>query len=192
MSISTRILWVLTVQLNYVLPAAPTWWLARWVKIPTLQGLLLQGRQGINSKGLRMGDGPLEEIFENSVDPYLDITGDKDKIKTFLDDLGIKGELRDLSEEQLTKLSSVIILKLVKQGSFPAIKSLIGDNYHLDREVVPNIYDFVNILNACGKDEKAGIALSLCMRDASFIDEAKAIARENQRALISVMKKAQA
>src|SRR5659263_30597 len=145
-----------------------------------------------SSKGLRMGDGPLEEIFENSVDPYLDITGDKDKIKTFLDDLGIKGELRDLSEEQLTKLSSVIILKLVKQGSFPAIKSLIGDNYHLDREVVPNIYDFVNILNACGKDEKAGIALSLCMRDASFIDEAKAIARENQRALISVIKKAQA
>ena len=144
-----------------------------------------------SSKGLRIGDGPLEEIFENSVDPYLDITGDKDKIKVFLDNLGIKGELRNLSEEQLTKLSSVIILKLVKQGSIPAIDSLIGDNYRLDREVVQNIYDFVNILNACGKDEKAGIALSLCMRDASVIDEAKTIARENQRALISVIKKAQ-
>lgn len=145
-----------------------------------------------SSKGLRMGDGPLAEIFENSVDPYLDITGDKDKIKVFLDSLGIKGELRNLSEEQLTKLSSVIILKLVKQGSLPAIDSLIGDNYNLNREVVQNIYDFVNILNACGKDEKAGIALSLCMRDESVIDEAKVITRENQRALISVIKKAQA
>ena len=83
-----------------------------------------------------MGDGPLEEIFENNVDPYLDITGDKDKIKAFLDDLGIKGELRNLSEEQLIKLSSVIILKLVKQGSVPAIDSLIGDTYNLNREVV--------------------------------------------------------
>jgi len=91
----------------------------------------------------------------------------------------------------LIKLSSAIILKLVKQGSFPAIDSLIGENYKLNNEVIPNIYDFVNILNACGKDEKAGIALSLCMRDASVIDEAKAIAREHQRTLISIIKKAQ-
>ncbi|NJD52002.1 MAG: DHH family phosphoesterase [Candidatus Methanoperedens sp.] len=152
----------------------------------------IASRTVTSSKGLRIGDGPLAEIFENSIDPYLDITGDKDKIKVFLDSLGIKGELRNLSEEELTKLSSVIILKLVKQGSLPAIDTLIGDNYHLNREVVQNIYDFVNILNACGKDEKAGIALSLCMRDESVIDEAKIIARENQRALISVIKKAQA
>lgn len=143
-------------------------------------------------KGLRMGDGLLEEIFENSVEPYLDITGDKDKIKAFLDDLGIKGELRNLSEEELTKLSSVIILKLVKQGSIPAIDSLIGDTYNLNNELIPNIFDFVNILNACGKDEKGGIALSLCMRDESVIDEAKVLALEHQRALISVIKKAQA
>lgn len=143
-------------------------------------------------KGLRMGDGPLEEIFENSLDPYLDITGDKGKIKAFLDDLGIRGELRNLSEEELIKLSSAIILKLVKQGSVPAINSLIGDTYNLNNELIHNIYDFVNILNACGKDDKAGIALSLCMRDDSVIHEAKSLALENQRTLISVVKKAQA
>ena len=143
-------------------------------------------------KGLRMGDGPLEEIFENSVDPYLDITGDKDKIKAFLDDLGIKGELRNLSEEELIHLSSVIILKLVKQGSIPAIDSLIGDTYNLNNELIPNIFDFVNILNACGKDDKGGIALSLCMRDESVINEAKAMTLEHQRTLISVIKKAKA
>jgi len=144
-----------------------------------------------SGKGLRIGDGPLEEIFENNVDPYLDITGDKDKIKAFLDDLGIKGELRNLSEEGLIKLSSAIILKLVKQGSVPAIDSLIGDTYNLNNELIQNIYDFVNILNACGKDDMAGIALSLCMRDESVIDEAKILALENQRALIRVIKKAQ-
>ncbi|PWB54739.1 MAG: phosphoesterase [Candidatus Methanoperedenaceae archaeon] len=145
-----------------------------------------------SGKGLRMGDGPLEEIFENNLDPYLDITGDKGKIKAFLEDLRIKGELRNLSEEELIKLSSAIILKLVKQGSIPAIDSLIGENYNLNKELIQNIYDFVNILNACGKDDKAGIALSLCMRDDSVIDEAKSLALENQRSLISVVKKAQA
>lgn len=143
-------------------------------------------------KGLRMGDGPLEELFEYNVDPYLDITGDKDKIKVFLDKLKIKDELKTLSEEQLTRLSSVIVLKLVKQGSLPAVNSLIGDKYNLNNEVIQNVYDFINILNACGKDEKAGIALSLCMRDTSVIDEAKAITREHQRTLINTIKKAQA
>ncbi|MCX9081455.1 MAG: DHH family phosphoesterase [Candidatus Methanoperedens sp.] len=144
-----------------------------------------------SGKGLRIGDGPLEEIFENNVDPYLDITGDKDKIKAFLDDLGIKGELRNLSEEELIKLSSAIILKLVKQGSIPAIDSLIGDTYNLNNELIQNSYDFVNILNACGKDDKAGIALSLCMQDESVVNEAKSLALENQRSLIRVIKKAQ-
>ena len=137
-----------------------------------------------SGKGLRIGDGPLEEIFENNVDPYLEI-------KAFLDDLGIKGELRNLSEEELIKLSSAIILKLVKQGSIPAIDSLIGDTYNLNNELIQNSYDFVNILNACGKDDKAGIALSLCMQDESVVNEAKSLALENQRSLIRVIKKAQ-
>lgn len=142
-------------------------------------------------KGLRMGDDPVEELLELSIDPYLDITGDKEKIKVFLDKLGVKGRLAQLSEEHLIKFSSALVLKLAKQSP-AAIDSLIGEIYVLNNEVVPNIYDFVNIMNACGKDEKAGIALALCMRDASSVDEAKTVTREHQRTLISTIKKAQA
>ncbi|MDP2766051.1 MAG: DHH family phosphoesterase [Candidatus Methanoperedens sp.] len=142
-------------------------------------------------KGLRMGDEPVEELLEYSIDPYLDITGDKEKIKIFLDKLGIKGRLAQLSEEQLIKFSSALVLKLAKQG--PAtVDSLIGECCTLNDEVVPNIYDFVNILTACGKDEKAGLALALGMRDASVLDEAKAITREHQRGIIATIKKVQA
>jgi len=144
------------------------------------------------TKGLRMGDAPVEELFEFNVDPFLDITGDKEKIKEFLDKLGIKGDLKNLSSEQLIKLSSVIILKLVKQGSFAAVDSMIGDNYTLNREVIPNIHDFVNIMNACGKEDVPGIALMLCMRDASVIDQARTIVNENQRVIINAIRKAQA
>jgi single-stranded DNA-specific DHH superfamily exonuclease len=143
------------------------------------------------TKGLRMGDGPIDELFDFNIDPFLDITGDKEKIKEFLDKLGITGKLKNLSNEQVTKLSSAIILKLMKQGSFTAIDSLIGDNYTLTREVVPNIHDFVNIMNACGKEDVPGIALTLCMRDASVIEDARTIVRENQRVLISSIRKAQ-
>lgn len=143
-------------------------------------------------KGLRMGDGTVEELLEYGFEPYLDITGDNEKIREFLDKLGVKGRLAQLTEEQLIKLSSAIVLKLAKQGNVLDIDSLIGDCYTLNNEVVPNIYDFVNIMNACGKDETAGMALALCMRDASAVDEARAITREHQKSLISTIKKAQA
>ncbi len=142
-------------------------------------------------KGLRVGDGTVEELLEYSTDPYLDITGDKEKIKAFVDALGIKGKIKDLTEEELIKLSSALVLKLAKQGSLLAIDSLLGDTYTLNNEVVPNIYDFVNILNACGKMDKPGLGLAVCMRDASVVDEALLTAREHQRTLIGILKTAE-
>ncbi len=142
-------------------------------------------------RGLRMGDEPIEELLEYGVDPYLDITGDRDKIKVFLDRLGVKGRSSQLSEEQLIKFSSAIILKLAKQNPH-AIDSLIGESYILNNEVIPDAFDFVNIQNACGKMERAGLCLALCMRDASVVEEAKACVREHQRSLVETIKKAQA
>ncbi|MBU4139406.1 MAG: DHH family phosphoesterase [Euryarchaeota archaeon] len=143
-------------------------------------------------KGLRMGGGPIEELLEYSFEPFLDITGDKEKIRAFLDEAGINGRINDLTEEQLIKFSSLVALKLAKQGSISVIGSLIGDIIILNNEIVPNIYDFVNILNACGNAEKSGIGLSVCMRDVSAVDEAMATARENQRKIIDTVRMAQA
>lgn len=143
-------------------------------------------------KGLRMGDDPIEDLLEYSIDPFLDITGDRNMIKAFLDEARIKGRIKDLGEEQLIKFCSLISLKLAKQGSFSAIESLMGDIFILNNEVVPNIYDYVNILNACGNAEKPGIGIALCMRDVSVVEEAMATARENQRKIIDTIRKAQA
>ncbi len=142
-------------------------------------------------KGLRLGDDTIEELLEYGVDPYLDITGDKEKIKAFLDRLGIKGRIKELPEERLVKLTSALVLKLAKQSP-EAVDSLIGEVYTLNNEVVPNVYDYVNMLNACGKLEKSGLCIALCMRDASALKEAKACTREHQRSLIAAVKKAQA
>lgn len=142
-------------------------------------------------KGLRLGDDTIEELLEYGVDPYLDITGDKEKIRAFLGKLGIKGRIKEMPEEQLIKLTSALVLKLAKQSP-EAVDLLIGEVYTLNNEVVANIYDYVNMLNACGKLEKSGLCIALCMRDSSALEEAKACTREHQRSLIAAVKKAQA
>ncbi|MCZ7356885.1 MAG: DHH family phosphoesterase [Candidatus Methanoperedens sp.] len=142
-------------------------------------------------KGLRMGDDPVGEFFESSIDPFLDITGDKDKIRGFLEEAGVGGRIKDLTNEQMTKFASLIALKLARQGSLPAIESLIGEIFILNNEVISNMYDLVNVLNACGNAERAGLGLAVCMRDTSAASEALETMRENQRVLISTIRKAQ-
>jgi len=98
---------------------------------------------------------------------------------------------KEFTEEELKKFASVLALELAKQGSLSVIDSLIGDTYILNNEVVSNIYDFINILNACGKEDKPGLGIALCMRDASVAEEALRTAREHQRMLISELKAAE-
>ncbi|MCE8425644.1 MAG: DHH family phosphoesterase [Candidatus Methanoperedens sp.] len=142
-------------------------------------------------KGLKMGDDPIEDLFECNIDPFLDMTGDRDKIKAFLDGSGFKGRIKDLNERDMKRFTSLLILKLAGQGSLSAIDSLIGDIYVLNYEAVPNIIDLVNILNACGNADRPGLGLAVCMRDASAVNEAMQITRENQKNIIASIKKAQ-
>ena len=142
-------------------------------------------------KGLLMGDAPIGELFEYSIDPYLDITGDRDKIKEFLGETGFEGKLSDLSEDELRRLVSIIVLKLAKQGSTSVVGSLVGDVLTLNHEVIPNVYDFVDVLNATGKSEMAGLGLAVCMRDENAGPEAMTVTRENQRVVIESIRNAE-
>ncbi|HEY9246256.1 MAG TPA: DHH family phosphoesterase, partial [Candidatus Methanoperedens sp.] len=143
-----------------------------------------------SKKGLRMGDDPVEEYLEYSFEPFLDITGDKEKIRSFTESAGIRGSLKGFSEVQLVRFASLLALKLAQQGNPLAINSLIGDVFFLNKEVVSNAYDLVNILNACGSVEKADLGLAVCMRDASIVEEAKSTAREHQRIIVNNIRKA--
>lgn len=142
-------------------------------------------------KGLKVGDGDVAEILEYTPEPYLDITGDKQKIHDFLDILGIKGNINDLNATDLKKLTSAIALKLTKNASSEAVSAAIGDIYYLEKEVVKNVYDFVSLLNICGKLEKTDVALALCMRDSTDIDELRNNTLEYQQSIINNVKNAE-
>lgn len=101
-------------------------------------------------KGLKVGSGDIAEILENTPEPYLDITGDREKIDSFLDMLEIHGDIESMDNDKLQKLISTIVLKLTKRASPEAIDAAVGDVYVLNNEVVKNVYDLVAIMNTCG------------------------------------------
>ena len=118
--------------------------------------------------GLKMDDGPLESVLVNALDPLLDTTGDVAKTRAFLEEVGVAGELPKLGHKELSRLSTALVLKVLMQGSFAA-DSVVGETIRLKREVVENAFELMWILNSCGKMEEAGRALTLCMRDRSFL-----------------------
>ncbi len=136
-------------------------------------------------KGLKIGEGNIADVLEYTPEPFMDITGDRQKIDEFLDTLGIHGNMHELSDEQLRKFTTAVALKLSKRSTSEAIDASIGDVYYLDRELITNVYDMVSVLNTCGKMEKAGIALSITMRDKTNVQEARKMAIEQQGVITS-------
>ncbi len=128
--------------------------------------------------GLKLSeDGPAEEVFSRSIEPLLDFTGDQEKVKRFLDDLKIKGDLQSLGRDDLARLCTALTLKLLMQGSFAA-DSVIGEVIRLKREVVENSLELVQLLNACGNRDVPGLGLTLCLRDKSALEHARRLAAD--------------
>ncbi len=141
-------------------------------------------------KGLKVGDGDIARILATNPEPYLDITGDEAAISQFLSSLNISGNVEDLSPEALKKLSSAIVVKLAKNASPEAVDATLGDVYILNKELIKNVYDMVTLMNTCGKEEKGDMALSICLGDETFLQEANQLVLENQKKIVSDIKKA--
>jgi single-stranded DNA-specific DHH superfamily exonuclease len=137
--------------------------------------------------GLKMSeDGPLEDVFQNSIEPLLDFTGDPEKTRKFLDDLKIKGNVERLEKDDLARLCTALTLKLLMQGSFAA-DSVLGEVIRLRHEVVENSLQMVQLLNACGNRDVPGLGLTLCLRDRSALGEARKLAQEYKSHILREM-----
>ena len=138
--------------------------------------------------GLKMAeDGPLNEVFMNSVEPLLDFTGDLVRTKEFIEALRIEGEVQSLDKECLGRLSTAITLRLLMQGSFAA-DSVVGEVVRLKKEVVENSLELVQLLNACGNRDLPGLGLTLCMRDRNSLAEARRLAAEYKGYIMAEIK----
>ena len=122
-------------------------------------------------------DGPVVDVFSRSIEPLLDFTGDPERARAFLNDLSIEGNVQDLAGDDLSRLGTALTLKLLMQGSFAA-DSVLGEVIRLKHEVVENSLELVQLLNACGNRDVPGLGLTLCLRDANALGEARRLAAE--------------
>lgn len=134
-------------------------------------------------KGLKVGDGNLAEVLAYSTEPFLDITGYPEKVNEFLELIGLSGNIESLSEEEILRLVNAVALKLVRQASPEAVEAVIGEIFLLNRELVKNVYDFISILNTCGKQKIYGLALALCLKDKEIVNEALSLKKEHEKKL---------
>ncbi|MBI4362341.1 MAG: DHH family phosphoesterase [Euryarchaeota archaeon] len=128
----------------------------------------------------------LEEAFLYSVEPYLDFSGDPAAIRGFLGSIGLRPEmeLRGLDRESLRRLSSALHLKLLPHAPREVLDGLVGDVYDLNREAVVDAMTFTGLVNAAGYTGRSGLVLSLCLRDASVVEESHRLYRDYQRTLM--------
>ena len=141
-------------------------------------------------RGLNIGEGDLHELLEFNTEPYLDITGEAEKIDEFLSGLSVSGKLSDLSRDECNRLASALMLKLIKKSPVDVLENLIGNIYVLNREVESNALNLVRMLNSAGKLKKTGLALSLCLRDKSGLGEAYELYIHLQKKLIEEIRRA--
>ncbi len=125
------------------------------------------------TKGAKIGGEDLLNGLTYSVDPYFDFSGEEDKVKEFLNELNIGKKIFSLSEEEMSVLCDALTLKLVKHVSPDAIRSFVGEIYLIRGGGVKNLLFLMDLLNSCGKMGKSGLALSLCLKDLSVMEEAK-------------------
>ena len=121
---------------------------------------------------------PVHKALAYTTVPFIPgLSGEEDKCLGFLINLGINlkrddrwATLSDLTSEDKQRIFSVIAKFLTARGLPGSIPmSLIGTVYTLTREdrLTPlrDAREFSSLLNACGRMDKGGLAVSICIGD---------------------------
>ncbi|MDV0445499.1 hypothetical protein MmiAt1_10820 [Methanimicrococcus sp. At1] len=127
----------------------------------------------VSRHGLKVGDGKLFDVFMRTTEPYLDITGKPDEIRSFLAGLNLdeNKNIHDLSDADMNRLCDAVLAKLAPLDSPDAVEAAAGEIYYLKNQLVENVFDLAGILDSCSKDDDFEAAIALCLGDASVLDK---------------------
>ncbi len=144
--------------------------------------LLLQEAQGSKkitvARGLQMFQGrtlEVQKVIEQSYYPYLpQLSGVGSAVYKFLREVNIDNKrFIDLSEEELKKLYSGIIIRMMGKESKGDI---FGNIYLLNNEkensLIRDVNAFVSVLDSCCKINQGNLGVGLCLGEENFRREA--------------------
>ncbi len=138
-------------------------------------------------KGLYIDGEGLQDALMKAGDPYFPgISGRERKIKDIIDKLDLDPEatVLDLPSDKDRKLTSILLLSLLK-NDIPShvIESIKGPHY-LSDNLEFDIELLYKLINSCARTNKAGLGLSICLGDRASIEKAKDIRKEYREKMI--------
>ena len=144
-------------------------------------------------RGLKLYGENLKDALLFSTDPYTELAGSPESVEAFCKEMNVPAErkISELSEEEQRRIADALVALLhtpENEGEKGAAglyaDALFGTSYVLNEEVIPSAYEFMRVVDACGRFGKGGIGLALCLRDESMLDEARRLHRKFQTKLV--------
>jgi len=138
---------------------------------------------------------PLKQFLLYADEPYLPgITGQEDACDALLRELGIEqknGEkwrtYSDLSFEERRTLVSSLAELLAMRSSPEAASRLVGETFTLKRmpqgTLLRDASEFSTLLNACGRNGRPELGVSVCLQRAGAYGDAQALLAEHRKNL---------
>ncbi len=153
----------------------------------------IEVRRGLKMFGAQTK--PLHKILQFSTEPFIPgVTGSEEGAINFLIDLGINVKdngrfkrLVNLTEEELKKLATGIILKRLGSEKNPA--DIFTDIYLLKEEeeesFTKDAREFSTLLNCCGRLGKPSIGIGVCLGNKNLREKANELMKEYKIELIN-------
>jgi RecJ-like exonuclease len=123
-----------------------------------------------------------------SIDPfYKNFSGNENEIKKALSKLGIESDkkIEELNDEEITKLHSLLMFKLIKKGIHPNILETTIRKRYYSETFGHELERFADILDACGKNGQRGLGLSICLGNKDTFNEALVIEKEYKQKILN-------
>jgi len=144
-------------------------------------GLITPGR------GLVLAGRDPVEALSLATRPYLSgISGDEAAARRLVAECERDGKI------SLDALLSLVILRAGASTSAPALESLYGDTYILEREAIPDLHSLAAVVDACGRAGMGGLAASLLISRRAAGPDAWEVLRSHRTRVIEGIRSAQA
>jgi len=144
------------------------------------------------------GSRPLQQMLEYADEPFLPgLTGNSEACKSFLEQSGLGGapastSFYELSQAKQLSLINFLVSHMAERGHEKTAKSLIGEVYTFPKnDIKTEMYDaseFSTLLNACGRNAKAELGISVCTGEFGAYAQASSLLATHRKNLREGMK----
>ncbi|MCQ2085016.1 MAG: DHH family phosphoesterase [archaeon] len=127
------------------------------------------------------------ELFM-STSPFIEgVSGNSEGTAKFLEEAGIapNKDYSNLTPEEHMKLSSLIAIKLINQGTYKeSLEKCARPRYYLPAWGT-DAASLASVVDSCGRQEEPDVGIAVCLGDSSAMERAKALNAETRKEIMT-------